>query len=228
MNDEFYRPTYTSGDNDAHRAFNATQVRLYGIPGLSDKDPPQDGERRPPRERVPLAKLYTGRTENLSLVLKSAAALSEDKLKPFMDVFGANIQQTDHAYVFVKAIMNKYLIMLGALTTDDIKADEPKLTAGIIFGYAYEGHTYQLPKPKIMLIPADPRPIPDDDSGYNRKGNEGYRVWLVDKLDQCVEIEISQGFIEQLVLDANLPGKRSPSMYAGRMMLSHRSGKMME
>ena len=61
-----------------------------------------------------------------------------------------------------------------------------------------------------------------------RKGNEGYSVWLVDKLDQCVEIEISQGFIEQLVLDANLPGKRSPSMYAGRMMLSHRSGKMME
>jgi hypothetical protein len=37
---------------------------------------------------------------------------------------------------------------------------------------------------------------------------------------------MNQGFVEQLVLDANLPGKRAPNMYVGRMMLGHRSGKL--
>ena len=53
-------------------------------------------------------------------------------------------------------------------------------------------------------------------------------MWIVDKLDECVEFEMNQGFVEQLVLEANLPGKRAPSMYAGRMMLGHRSGRLSE
>ena len=50
--------------------------------------------------------------------------------------------------------------------------------------------------------------------------------WLVDKLDQCVEVEVSQGFIDELVLEANMPGKRSPTAYKAIMMLSHRGGKL--
>ena len=77
-----------------------------------------------------------------------------------------------------------------------------------------------------MLIPAMPDDVPDDDCGYDLK--PGYKVWIVDKLDQCVEIEVNQGFIEQIVLEANMPGRRSPSTYRATMALSHRGGKLTE
>ena len=48
----------------------------------------------------------------------------------------------------------------------------------------------------------------------------------MDKLDKCLEVEVNQGFVEQIVLEANLPGKRSPTMYASKMTMGHRSGKL--
>ncbi|MEK1873637.1 MAG: hypothetical protein AAAC50_14625, partial [Rhizobium altiplani] len=36
---------------------------------------------------------------------------------------------------------------------------------GVIYGYAYEGHCYKLPKPLIMLLPEKPKPIAYDDCG---------------------------------------------------------------
>lgn len=84
-----------------------------------------------------------------------------------------------------------------------------------------------------MLIPSAPQPIPVDDCGYNNKVDvsdpgsaDNYLLWIVDKLDECVEFEMNQGFVEQIVLEANLPGKRSPTMYASRMMMGHRGGKL--
>ncbi|MER9671010.1 hypothetical protein [Mesorhizobium sp. M0185] len=109
--------------------------------------------------------------------------------------------------------------------------DEP-ISCGIIVGYSYEGQCYDLPKPKIMLIPAIPELIPVDDCGYHKKYDvnsaDKYMLWIVDKLDECVEFEMNQGFVEQLVLEANLPGKRSPTMYASRMMMGHRGGRLSE
>jgi hypothetical protein len=222
MSDDFHRPTYTT--EDVHGAFNATQVRLYGIPGLTDDND----------ERKNQVNMYSVVGEELTAIVKSdCGPISEDKLAPLNGLFKGYLTNSKYSYVFINAIMKRYLIMLGALKTapsaEEKECGEPDpLTAGIIFGYAYEGHTYDLPKPKIMLIPAVPQDIPCDDSGYNRKRSSGYRVWLVDKLDQCVEIDINQGFVEQLVLEANLPGKRSPNMYVGRMMMSHRSGRLTE
>jgi hypothetical protein len=97
---------------------------------------------------------------------------------------------------------------------------------GVIYGYAYEGHCYDLPRPMIMLIPAQPGAIPVKDCDFDRR--PGYSVWVVDKLDQCDVIDINSGFIEQLVLDANMPGKRSPSTYRATMQFAHRSGRMPE
>ncbi len=103
-----------------------------------------------------------------------------------------------------------------------------RMSSGIVFGYAFEGHCYDLPKPKLMLIPGIPEELKCDDCGYEKKADCGYVVWVVDKLDRCVEIEISQGFIEQLVLEANMPGKRSPTTYRATMQVAHRSGRLTE
>ena len=84
----------------------------------------------------------------------------------------------------------------------------------------------------MLIPPAKPRIIPQDDCGTRPQvqspARDKYKLWIVDKLDECVEFEMNQGFVEQLVLDANLPGKRSPTMYASRMMMGHRSGKLGE
>ena len=84
-----------------------------------------------------------------------------------------------------------------------------------------------MPKPAIMLLPVLPEPIiPDDDCGYDEKFGAGYRVWVVDKLSECDHVEINSGFVEQLVLEANLPGRRSPATYRATMQLAHRSGRL--
>ena len=97
---------------------------------------------------------------------------------------------------------------------------------GIIYGYAFEGHCYDLPRPMIMLLPVPPEPPRAKDCDYD--GRQGYMVWVVDKLDECDVIDVKSGFIEQLVLDANMPGKRSPSTYSAHMQFAHRSGRMPE
>ncbi|AZO28954.1 MULTISPECIES: hypothetical protein [Mesorhizobium] len=221
MSDDYHRPTYTS--TDAHGAFNATQVRLYGVPGLPKPEHKNDfgGINTIVKENqyaITFSKLAEGDLDYTDELLQSIRLMfdkQEDK-KP------------DSSYVFVKSVLENYMLLISAIDIQpETKKDTKKFSSGIIFGYAYEGHTYDLPKPKIMLIPAPPLEIPSDDSGYDLK-KDYYRVWIVDKLDQCVEFEMNQGFIEQLVLEANLPGKRSPTMYAARQALGHRSGRLTE
>lgn len=185
-------PTYTFPNG----LYNATQVRLYGIPGVGPAKPGPKPKKDDP---------------NIDL-LKTL----NDKLP---DMFPFPIR---HSTVQVRSVVPGFAIGLVALGIDGDKT----LSPGVIFGYAYEGHCYDLPKPKIMLIPAQPGPIPDGDCGYDLKQAHGYKVWIVDKLDQCVDIDVSQGYIEQMVLEANLPGQRSPTMYAAKARLAHRSGRL--
>ena len=235
MSDDFHRPTYTT--KDPHDAFNATQVRLYGIPGLPREQKDQKMYEKYDPKKMPNIQsyIYAGQT---ALIL---ARLLPDDPPPDRDV-GKYINEiplikdTQSSFLFVNSIVDDYMVMIGTLDLypdEDEKARNCKkkkiMTSGIIFAYAYEGHTYELPKPKIMLIPVKPeKEVPRDDSGYDRKNYADYTVWIVDKLDQCVEFEMNQGFVEQLVLEANLPGKRSPTMYASKAALGHRGGKMME
>jgi hypothetical protein len=225
MSDDFHRPTYTTTPLDVHGAFNATQVRLYGIPGLPKMK----------KENSELEEVLTGVFSNKLIILtdisKQIETISgdiEQLINNLRDLLKSQEAKSNSSYVFVKSVIKNYMIMLGSIDIVPSDDDPIKMSVGIIFGYAYEGHTYDLPKPKIMMIPANPERIPDDDSGYDLKSGEGYMVWIVDKLDQCVEIDVNQGFIEQIVLEANLPGKRAPTMYAGRMMMGHRSGRLSE
>ena len=124
------------------------------------------------------------------------------------------------------AIETKEADQVVFLVSGATKPDKP-LEAGIIYAYAFEGHCYDLPKPKIMLIPAENEKPGLDDCGFDKKPH--YKVWVVDKLDKCVEIEVNQGFVEQLVLEANLPGRRSPLTYRATSIAStHRSGRLSE
>lgn len=204
MSSDYHRPTYTLKDLDGNlKAYNPTEVRLYGISGEFGITTVAPGafEFDVPGSRIRMT------------VEPNGGGKSQKKGSPM------------HGGPSLIAIASKETdqnVMLVSFGTDG-----SSLEAGVIFGYSYEGHCYDLPKPKIMLIPAKGMEVPADDCGYDVKPEE-YRVWVVDKLSKCIEIEVNQGFVEQLVLESNMPGKRSPSTYRATMALAHRSGRLTE
>ena len=228
MSDDYHRPTLTFPSG----AYNATQVRLYGLSAdVGISIPTVPAAVRGTGMNVEVAPGNVASDADITLALKiigdsktnaSRRRLLEGKIDfpkiPIRIVYSFKIDMKNFGISTVTTASDTFLFGETA---------DKKTSCGVIVGYAYEGHTYDLPKPKIMLLPTFPElEIPDDDSGYDLKEDEGYAVWLVDKLDQCVEFEMNQGFVEQLVLEANLPGKRSPAMYASKAQMGHRSGKL--
>ena len=106
----------------------------------------------------------------------------------------------------------------------------PQLRLALIHGYAFEGQCYGLDRPTIMVVAGDGAQAVGCD--YNDFGDgvpdaqKTWRMWVVGKLDRTVQIDVTEGLFEQLVLDANLPGRRSPNTYSSNMMLSHRGGRL--
>jgi hypothetical protein len=93
---------------------------------------------------------------------------------------------------------------------------------GVIYGYAYEGHCYKLPKPQIMYLPAEPRAILGGDCGCDCGfvPELGYAVWQIDKLERVIALDVRSDDVKTLVLDENLPGSRSPLAYAQAQSLA--------
>lgn len=204
MSDDHHRPTLTFPDSSG---YNGSQVRLYGIASTAER-----------------AIESIDRGGSTIFPINAGAFNIVVEVSEESPVEGGGLFAT-HIVVTMKKLGT--LVMTATLTKGLAARTGSTISCGVIVGYAYEGHTYDLPKPKIMILPVRPEArIPGDDSGYDAKQDENYAVWLVDKLDECAEFEMNQGFVEQLVLDANLPGKRAPNMYVGRMMLGHRSGKL--
>jgi hypothetical protein len=253
MSDDYHRPTLTFPSG----AYNATQVRLYGIKAVEKKN---SGMIFPGKELsiasqfgdINLSFSYALDEGNVGEDKAAAEKLIADSTKDLISRIGENDYKPGDAEIFSNLVRNfsreaevakiGYVAQISiatkqmgdvsistTITSRHAALKMPNITCGIIVGYSYEGHTYDLPKPKIMIIPTAPEAvIPLDDSGYEKKQSEGYAVWLVDKLDECLEFEMNQGFVEQLILEANLPGKRAPNMYAGKMMTGHRGGKLSE
>ncbi|ULJ74827.1 hypothetical protein [Rhizobium gallicum] len=102
------------------------------------------------------------------------------------------------------------------------EGDQYIKSLGVIYGYAYEGHCYKLPKPQIMLLPEEAQRIVGGtcgcDCGY--VAELGYAVWSLDKLQRVVVLDVRSDDIKTLVLDENLPGNRSPLAYAQTMLLA--------
>ncbi|MBB4292254.1 hypothetical protein GGE16_004330 [Rhizobium leguminosarum] len=96
------------------------------------------------------------------------------------------------------------------------------VSIGVIYGYAYEGHCYKLPKPRIMYLPVKATQIPHDDCGCDCGYSPalGYSVWSLDKLERVIALDVRSDDIKTLILDENLPGNRSPLAYAQTQSLA--------
>jgi hypothetical protein len=91
----------------------------------------------------------------------------------------------------------------------------------IIYAYSYEGHSYRLPKPRIMVVEGRGEP-------YEQGGGSSGKLfmWRMSKHSHTVSIEVESGSVETLVLEGNQPGNRSVTSYHSHMQLSHRGGRL--
>lgn len=229
---EDHRPTYTSEDGSNKTGlYNPTQVRLYGIKGpepdivigAAIAISAVEGSAEIKLDLKDKAKAK----EDIANLIKVLEVLKADPKKPIITEANKYWKKDPDAEARKKYELRLELKDIGA-AIDLRTAASARMSSGIMFGYAYEGHAYDFPKPKIMFVPSHPLLIPKDDSAYFAKADLNYRVWIVDKLEKCIEIEVNQGFIDQLVLEANLPGKRSPTAYRAAMTLAHRNGRLSE
>ena len=104
---------------------------------------------------------------------------------------------------------------------------------GSIYGYAFEGHCYKFDRPKILIFKSEDKDLPASGCAFDtprliekKMPNSQYFMWRVDRLDEAVEITTGFGFIDELVLQANLPGRRTPNTYSANMQVAHRGGRL--
>jgi hypothetical protein len=99
------------------------------------------------------------------------------------------------------------------------------------YGYAFEGHCYRLDTKRIFIVKGA-RPEPAVGGGFESSAGGGgagapaYQMWRIRSSEELLEITMNYGDVKSLILDANLPGRRSPSSYAITMSMGHRDGRL--
>jgi hypothetical protein len=99
---------------------------------------------------------------------------------------------------------------------------DPSAGFARIYGFSFEGHYYDLPKPVIMLVhgagspvtPGSPVPIAEtDEAARDWEFSGGLSQWNYDKTTVSVRLDIESGTLEQILLEATLSG--TSGSYAG-------------
>jgi hypothetical protein len=98
-----------------------------------------------------------------------------------------------------------------------------KMVIAVIYGYAFEGQCYRNDKPKLLIFEPTSKETAAIGCGFD---GLGYVMWGVTKKTSIMELAISTDFAEEIILNANLPGNRSPNTYGNSFMLAHRGGRL--
>jgi hypothetical protein len=109
------------------------------------------------------------------------------------------------------------LRLLAHATGSD--GDRP-VSLAVVYGYSYEGHCYRLDRSRLFVV--DSLGQPANGCGFG----DGYTMWRIRARGNVMEVEISHDTAEVLILNANVPGNKSPNTYRNDMMLAHRGGKL--
>lgn len=101
-------------------------------------------------------------------------------------------------------------------------------TMALIYGYMFEGHTYQMAKPRIMVVGSERSDYNAGSSGngVDPQPTGKLYVWRMNRGEKTVSIGIESGTVEALILEANTPGAGSRASYASHMQTAHRGGKL--
>jgi hypothetical protein len=100
--------------------------------------------------------------------------------------------------------------------------DSDKVAIALVYGYAFEGHCYRLDRAKVMIFKYDGVEPAAEGCGFDSE----YKMWRISSKTQLLELDTRVDLAETLILNANLPGKRSPNTYNSEAMLAHRGGRL--
>ncbi|MDK1378378.1 MULTISPECIES: hypothetical protein [unclassified Sinorhizobium] len=199
-------------------AYNPSEVRLYGRPAVS--------------QSIFTAEELRGLDGELEAELKNPQIKAEDRrqisaiIRRVAEAKLLNLfqQQIVLAIIDEKASEVSRLPVEINIPSRNFRRDDERYikSIGVIYGYAYEGHCYKLPKPQIMYLPEEPREILGGDCGCDcgYVPELGYAVWQIDKLERVIALDVRSDDVKTLVLDENMPGSRSPMAYAQTMALA--------
>jgi hypothetical protein len=102
------------------------------------------------------------------------------------------------------------------------------------YGYAFEGHCYRFDKPRLIGLATrgDAEKVKGPlgcgfDTPAPGDPNQWYQGWRLRSNQRIIEMGMSVGRVEDIILDANRPSRRPPNTYASDMQLAHRSGRLM-
>jgi hypothetical protein len=123
-------------------------------------------------------------------------------------------------------LLDTITITAEAKKKDSSDVTDP--TVAVIYAYAFEGHTYRLPKPRLMIVSGfgDEYDTEVDSAASKRRADSQLYMWRMSKHAQSISIELETGTIQTLLLDGNEPGNRSVTSYHSHMQLSHRGGRL--
>lgn len=104
--------------------------------------------------------------------------------------------------------------------------ESPIPAVALIYAYGYEGHTYRLARPRIIVVKGEAQEYLPTSQEPSSSLTGPLRIWRMSKHDETISIEVESGELKTLVLDANQPGNRAVNSYSAHMQMSHRGGKL--
>ena len=105
----------------------------------------------------------------------------------------------------------------------EVQMGADEVAVAVVYGYAYEGQCYRLDRPKLMIFEYGGGPADADGCGFS---DLGYKMWFISAKQKMLELNTNVDLAEVLILEANLPGNRTPNTYGNSMKLAHRGGRI--
>jgi hypothetical protein len=125
------------------------------------------------------------------------------------------------------------------LFNDDGPMTSADYSMALAYGYAFEGSCYRFDKVRAFIITdsadedpvgcgfdLEPRPTEPVFGSGGANPAPIYRMWRIRAATQLLEVATNYDTAQALVLDAHLPGKRSPNTYSNNMQMAHRGGRL--
>lgn len=118
----------------------------------------------------------------------------------------------------------------GAFGQPKVGQTKDEYSIVLAYGYAFDGHCYRFDSNRIFFI-TGPGGEPAVGCGFDppadaKPSDPSYRMWRIRASTELLEIASNFGDAKALILDANLPGKRSPTSYAITQAMAHRDGRL--
>ncbi|MGR9138877.1 hypothetical protein ACU8KI_25535 (plasmid) [Rhizobium leguminosarum] len=113
---------------------------------------------------------------------------------------------------------------LGIATDLELKiVSTVGITASVVlaYGYSFDSHCYRMDSARVFLV--------TDSTAREAVGcgfGTGYQMWRITASSKILEISTKLGDAQSLILDSQLPGKRSPNSYAITQSMAHRDSRL--